>query len=107
MTEEKRKEVTYSNYLHINEMISLQNKDKLNHHEEHLFIIVHQNFELWFNQILFDMTSVRDLFVKSKFNISREEALLCTRRILRSEKILKHSFGNFDIIETMHPSGKK
>lgn len=33
MSEEKRKEVTYSNYLHVNEILDLQNQDKIHHHE--------------------------------------------------------------------------
>lgn len=79
---------------------------EIHSYSERLFITVHQNFEVWFSQILYDMTSVRDIFLKSDLNISREEALLCTKRILRTEKILKHTFGSFDILETMHPSGK-
>lgn len=98
----QRKEVTYSNYLHINELIKLTEND-INHHEEHLFITVHQNFELWFRQILFDLTSVRDLLEKNKFQISPQEAILVTRRLARTEKILKNSMDSFDVIETMLP----
>lgn len=32
----------------------------LNHHDEHLFIVVHQAFELWFKQILFELNWIRE-----------------------------------------------
>eukprot|EP01027_Heterolobosea_sp_BB2_P020503 GEZU01029253.1.p1 GENE.GEZU01029253.1~~GEZU01029253.1.p1 ORF type:complete len:544 (-),score=158.02 GEZU01029253.1:128-1759(-) len=56
--------VSYANYIRTDELLSLQNaavKGGLHHHDEHLFITVHQSFEIWFKQILWELTSVRDL----------------------------------------------
>jgi tryptophan 2,3-dioxygenase len=94
----KRKEVTYSNYLHVNDLISKQNKDTLSFHDEHLFITVHQNFEIWFCQIIFELDSIKDLLEKSQCSLSRQEALLIGKRILRSQFILQSSMTNFDIL---------
>lgn len=33
-------------------------------HDEHLFIITHQAYELWFKQILFEIDSVREIMNK-------------------------------------------
>jgi hypothetical protein len=67
----RKTEVTYANYINTDKLLSLQGKSLisfnqigsdikqgLHHHDEHLFILVHQGFELWFKQILHELTSV-------------------------------------------------
>nr|CAH7743236.1 unnamed protein product [Callosobruchus chinensis] len=41
-------------------MLGVENKNPV--HDEHLFIITHQAYELWFKQIIFELDSVRNLF---------------------------------------------
>ena len=68
----KSKQVTYQNYLKISELLSLQKPlssvaGKLAH-DEMLFIIIHQIYELWFKQILHELDSVLNLFQKESIN---------------------------------------
>ncbi|XP_040327581.1 tryptophan 2,3-dioxygenase [Herpailurus yagouaroundi] len=56
----------YGNYLHLEKVLNaqeLQSEIKGNKiHDEHLFIITHQAYELWFKQILWELDSVREIF---------------------------------------------
>ncbi|CAF1628627.1 unnamed protein product, partial [Adineta ricciae] len=70
-------------------------------HDEHFFILVHQVFELWFKQILFELDSIRDMFnqcdhvVSSMFNIN-----LRLKRIVNVFQVLNQQF---QLLETMTP----
>ena len=44
--------VTYGSYLKIDELLSLQQPRSDGEHDEMLFIIVHQVYELWFKELL-------------------------------------------------------
>lgn len=101
-------EVTYKNYIRTDELLSLQNSDYkggLHHHDEHLFIVTHQTFELWFKQVLKELDSVAKIFQTAKDGkLEREAAEIICHRLSRAQQILKHSIGAFDILETMHPA---
>ncbi|KAL9648837.1 hypothetical protein ABK040_012269 [Willaertia magna] len=59
--------VTYNSYIQTDNLLHLQGagvKGGLHHHDEHLFIVVHQSFELWFKQILFELDSIQHLMKK-------------------------------------------
>lgn len=56
-------------------------------HDEHLFIITHQAYELWFKQILFELDSIRDLFNADIIEESRMLEIL--KRLNRIVLILK------------------
>ena len=63
-------------------------------HDEHLFIITHQAYELWFKQILFELDSIRDLLAQSlksedPYDVSGSGMLLITSRLNRIVLILK------------------
>ncbi|XP_015928797.1 tryptophan 2,3-dioxygenase [Parasteatoda tepidariorum] len=70
-------------------------------HDEHLFIITHQAYELWFKQIIFELTSVRKLF--SMEPIDENRMLLITSRLNRIVVILKLLVDQIVILETMAP----
>uniref|UniRef100_A0A8C2IS33 tryptophan 2,3-dioxygenase n=1 Tax=Cyprinus carpio TaxID=7962 RepID=A0A8C2IS33_CYPCA len=61
--------IIYGEYLQLDKVLnaqvlqSQQKGDKI--HDEHLFIVTHQAYELWFKQILWELDSVRDLFIKN------------------------------------------
>ncbi|KAL0488780.1 tryptophan 2,3-dioxygenase [Acrasis kona] len=103
-------EVTYANYINTNDLLALQGSDiKLghHHHDEHLFILVHQEFELWFKQILHELTSVQTIFISSAVDggkLSQQAAHVIVSRIDRCDRIMRHALGIFDILETMHPA---
>ncbi|CAC5415260.1 TDO2 [Mytilus coruscus] len=110
-TSEHEKAKSYENYLQLDKvldgvrLLSVANKDPA--HDEHLFIVIHQAFELWFKQMLFDMESVMEIFDS---NPAREEKhmLTITQRLERIVLIWKPTnnyllIDQFFILETMPP----
>ncbi|MEN9839734.1 MAG: hypothetical protein RL177_1213 [Bacteroidota bacterium] len=89
--------LTYLSYLKIPELLELQKlQSKPEEHDEMLFIVIHQTYELWFKQILheFDRMQV-ELRAGRTWN-----AIKTLRRILT---ILKTLVSQIDILETMTP----
>lgn len=90
-------DITYTSYLKIDELIELQQlKSDPEEHDEVLFIIIHQTYELWFKQILHEFDKLRrDLKAGNTWG-----SLKTMRRILT---ILKTMVSQIDILETMTP----
>lgn len=89
--------VTYGSYLAVDELLALQRpRSSGPEHDEMLFIVIHQVYELWFKQVLHEVDHVivlldaRDLF----------RAQHSLKRILT---ILKVLVAQLDILETMTP----
>lgn len=70
-------------------------------HDEHLFIVTHQAYELWFKQILYEVDSVRELFMNPPLDESK--TLIIVNRLNRVVLILKLLADQFQILETMTP----
>lgn len=68
-------------------------------HDEMLFIIIHQSYELWFKQILWELGTVIDVFNGEA--VAESAVALSTRRVNRANKILDVLIPQFDILETM------
>ena len=100
---EKTSSVHYINYLQLDKILDAQHlvSDKKEGvaHEEMLFIIIHQTYELWFKQILHEIGSAMDLFQKDK--IDEENIGIIVRRMDRVNKIMTTLVGQLDILETM------
>jgi len=89
--------LTYSNYLKIDELLSLQEyRSETKEHDEMLFIIIHQTYELWFKQILHEFDKLREDLQEGKTWTS----VKTMRRVLT---ILKTMVAQIDILETMTP----
>lgn len=88
--------LTYSQYLKIDELINLQEPKSKTEHDEMLFIIIHQVYELWFKLILHEV----NLLTK---NLLAGETYLCLTNLKRVLTILKTLVGQIDILETMTP----
>src|SRR5262245_13929885 len=62
----KRAPLTYRDYLGLDTLLACQRCESAKAgrpaHDEHLFIIVHQTYELWFKQILFELDEVQRVF---------------------------------------------
>ncbi|KFP72517.1 Tryptophan 2,3-dioxygenase, partial [Apaloderma vittatum] len=69
-------------------------------HDEHLFIVTHQAYELWFKQILWEMDSVRVIFQNGHVRDERNMLKVITR-MNRISMILKLLVDQFSILETM------
>ena len=86
--------VTYSSYLQLDELLALQRPGP--EHDETLFIIVHQVYELWFKEMLHELDYLQGLLRAN----DRSRALHTFKRILT---ILKVLVAQLDILETMTP----
>jgi tryptophan 2,3-dioxygenase len=87
--------VTYSSYLRLDELLACQTP-LTEQHDELLFVIIHQVYELWFKQILHEA----DLLQRRLEEGNSTGALHTSRRI---GKILKTIVGQLDVLETMTP----
>lgn len=97
-------ELTYTSYLQINKLLELQNRlSDPKEHDEMLFIIIHQAYELWFKQILFEVNSVIAILNKPALNDNAPEMQTVVHRLKRVTTILKVLVQQIDIMETMTP----
>jgi tryptophan 2,3-dioxygenase len=87
--------ITYGTYLRLDELLSCQSP-ATDAHDELLFVIIHQVYELWFKQILHEA----DLLQRRLEEGNSSGALHTARRIA---KILKTIVGQLDVLETMTP----
>ena len=94
---------TYGSYLMIPELLSLQQCVSVDpdtggsEHDETLFIIIHQVYELWFKQMLHELDYIVEMLNHDKVNGAANHL----KRVL---KILKTLVGQIDILETMTPA---
>ena len=100
-------EVYYSDYLELDKILSAQHPESGEQGneapDEMLFIIVHQAYELWFKQILYELTIIQKIFNQSNINDNGPDLQNATHRLKRIASILHLIIGNFDILETMTP----
>src|SRR6185436_14775486 len=93
----KNAPLSYNKYLRVSELIDLQTcLSTPAHHDELLFITVHQAYELWFKQILHEVDAAIELMNKDR----TAEAALAMRRVVEIEKLLVNQI---HILETMTP----
>ena len=89
--------VTYSSYLRLGELLDLQTPaSEGKDHDEMLFIVIHQVYELWFKQVLHEA----DLLRRALESNDRPTVLSTLKRILT---IFKTLVAQVDILETMTP----
>lgn len=95
--------VTYSTYLQLDRLLDCQKPrtTSANVHDEHLLIVTHQAYELWFKQIVFELDSIRDIFTAPI--VSEKLTLVINTRLDRIARILKLLGDQFTILETMTP----
>lgn len=89
--------LTYNEYLRIDQLLDLQTlQSSPPEHDETLFIIIHQTYELWFKLMLHEIEKAcRDLSDNDLFGA------VATFRRLRT--VMKTLVGQLDILETMTP----
>lgn len=101
----KRKPLYYPDYLQLDKILSAQHpvSDKSGDpcHDEMLFIVVHQTYELWFKQLIFELNSV--LSILAKLNIGEKSISLALHRLTRMREILKLLGDQIRVLETMTP----
>ena len=89
--------LSYNKYLRVQDLITLQDclSDPV-HHDELLFITVHQTYELWFKQILHEIDAAISLVNQNRL----PSATRALRRIVEIEKLLVNQI---HILESMTP----
>jgi tryptophan 2,3-dioxygenase len=99
-------QLTYSSYLRVPELLQLQHpQSRPQHHDELLFIIVHQTYELWFKELLHDLDAVvANLQDAGKNPESRDEVYEAARLLRRCTEITRVLVEQFTILETMLPT---
>ena len=92
---------TYADYLNLHTLLSLQgDDDKLSNDEQH-FVIVHQNFELWFRLVLIELRAARTLLLKT--TLPEEDVPRIVHHLKRCTEIFRHMANQWKIMETMTP----
>jgi aminocarboxymuconate-semialdehyde decarboxylase len=99
-------QLTYSSYLKVPELLRLQHSQSSpQHHDELLFIIVHQTYELWFKELLHDLdAAVANLRAAGANPKSRDEVYEAARLLRRCTEITRVLVEQFTILETMLPT---
>jgi aminocarboxymuconate-semialdehyde decarboxylase len=99
-------QLTYSSYLKVPELLKLQGSQSApQHHDELLFIIVHQTYELWFKELLHDLDAVvRNLKAAGANPKSRDEVYEAARLLRRCTEVMRVLVEQFTILETMLPT---
>ena len=97
--------MNYGEYLGLEKLLDAQHQesDKSGQpaHDEMLFIIVHQAYELWFKQILHELTSCLDIMKRASLNDNSPELQTIVHRLSRISTILKLLVQQIDVMETM------
>ena len=101
----KTKPQNYHDYLKLESLLSCQEllSDQAGEkaHDEMLFIITHQVYELWFKQILFELDSIFEVFDRDKIDESHIGVVV--GRLERINEIQQLLIDQIKILETMTP----
>jgi aminocarboxymuconate-semialdehyde decarboxylase len=99
-------QLTYSSYLKVPELLELQKPQSVPpHHDELLFILVHQTYELWFKELLHDLDAVvANLRRAGAAPQSHDEVYEAARLLRRCTEITRVLVEQFTILETMLPT---
>ena len=98
----------YGSYLQLDKVLDAQHpvsfeKGNQPAHDEMLFIVIHQAYELWFKQILFELDYAIAVFSQDKINDNSEDLNLVRHRLHRVISILQLLNQQVDILDTMTP----
>ncbi len=101
-----RPDVHYSDYLQLEKILDAQlpesDKEGVEAHDEMLFIIIHQAYELWFKQLLYETDSILRI-MSGPVNDNSSGMQTVVHRAERMNTILRVLVQQIDILETMTP----
>jgi tryptophan 2,3-dioxygenase len=99
--------VYYPEYLQLDKILNAQAPESDKHgvkaHDELLFIVIHQAYELWFKQMLHEVGSVIEIFSDRHVDDNNGELNVAVHRLERVKTILGVLVHQMDIMETMTP----
>lgn len=87
--------ITYGSYLALDEVLAAQ-RPRSDEHDELLFIVIHQVYELWFKQMLHELARAQEM-------LEAGESPQARHTLARILTILKVAVAQIDVLETMTP----
>ena len=98
-------DLNYSDYIQLDKILNSQHPKSFasleDGNDEMLFIIIHQAYELWFKQILFELNLVRNIFIRGHINDNSDDMSRVVHRLRRVVKILELINQQVGVLETM------
>lgn len=91
-----RDEMTYSGYLGLDTLLTSQHP-RSDHHDEMLFIIIHQTTELWFKLVVHELAAVLD-------HIAKDELESAFKILARVKHIFSQLIDQWSVLATLTPS---
>uniref|UniRef100_A0A6U5CG48 Tryptophan 2,3-dioxygenase n=1 Tax=Hemiselmis andersenii TaxID=464988 RepID=A0A6U5CG48_HEMAN len=100
--------LSYKEYLHLEKVLQAQYPQSAifdqEVHDEMLFIIIHQTYELWFKQMLHELDSMHEIFERGvDQGFEQDDINVCVGRAARCVRIMKVLVQQMDVLETMDP----
>ena len=103
--EKPREPLYYADYIQIDKLLGAQRLESARHgrpaHDEMLFLIVHQTFELWFKQILWELDAVLARFANP--SVAEEDVGRAVSHFGRIVEVQRVLIQQIDVLETMTP----
>src|SRR5689334_16254985 len=100
-------EMHYNDYLQLDKILNAQSPESIKRdlpaHDEMLFIVIHQTYELWFKQLHHEIDSILLIMKKPAMNDNSPELQTVVHRLNRCVTILRVLVHQIDILETMTP----
>ncbi|MEN9497485.1 MAG: hypothetical protein RL750_384 [Bacteroidota bacterium] len=97
--------MNYHDYLQLDTILNAQDLESVKvgkpAHDESLFIVIHQAYELWFKQLHTEVDSALELMKNPSLNDNSPELQILVHRLDRCATILKVLVHQIDIMETM------
>jgi tryptophan 2,3-dioxygenase len=95
----------YSDYIELDKILNSQHPKSFSlaeeGNDEMLFIIIHQVYELWFKQIIFELDLVRHIFIRGQINDNSDDMSKAVNKLKRIGKILELINQQVSVLETM------
>jgi len=99
--------MNYHDYLQLDKILNSQmpesDKQGMTAHDEMLFIIIHQAYELWFKQLHHEIDSVLEIMDRPSLNDNSPDLEMIVHRLRRCVSILRLLVNQIEIMETMTP----
>jgi aminocarboxymuconate-semialdehyde decarboxylase len=97
--------LNYGSYLRVPDLLKLQSQlSSPSTHDELLFIIIHQTYELWFKELLHDLDAVVESLARVASGQWRDQVYEAARLLRRCTEIMRVLVTQFTILETMLPT---
>lgn len=103
MGEESAGNWSYADYLHLHELLDLQGEERGINSDEMHFIIVHQTFELWFKQVIRELSEARDILGRD--HVPEDDIPRAVDHLGRTTEIFGLMANQWTVLETLTPQG--